>query len=88
MTNRIIVENAVISSKGQITMPKEIRNILGVNSGEKITFVAVDNEVKIVNAASYAMKVLQTEMLGEAIKSGVNSEEDVVKIIKEMRNEE
>lgn len=85
MTERVFTENAVISSKGQITIPKEVRKILGVDNGEKITFVVVDDEVKIVNAASYVMKVLQTEMIGEAAKAGFDSEEDIVSFIKELR---
>ena len=85
MSEKVFIENAVISSKGQITIPKEIRNVLGVDSGEKITFVVVDDEVKIVNAATYAMKVFQTEMIGQAMKAGINSEEDVVALLKEMR---
>ena len=85
MTEKVFTENAVISSKGQLTIPKEIRKVLGVDNGEKVTFVVVGDEVKIVNAAAYAMKVLQTEMIGEATKAGLNSEEDIVSLIKELR---
>jgi len=85
MTERVFTENAVISSKGQLTIPKEVREVLGVDSGEKVTFVVVGDEVKIVNAAAYAMKVLQTEMRGEAEKVGLNSEEDIVSLLRELR---
>ena len=85
MTEKVFIENAVISSKGQITIPKEIREVLGVKNGDKVTFVVIDNEVKLVNSVSYAMKVLQTEMIGEAEKAGFNSEDDIVEFIKEMR---
>ena len=85
MTERVFTENAVISSKGQLTIPKEVRKVLGVDNGEKVTFVVVGDEVKIVNAAAYAMKVLQTEMIGEATKAELNSEEDIVSLIKELR---
>ena len=85
MTERVFTENAVISSKGQLTIPKEVRKVLGVDNGEKVTFVVVGDEVKIVNAAAYVMKVLQTEMIGEATKAGLNSEEDIVSLIKELR---
>ena len=85
MTERVFTENAVISSKGQLTIPKEVRKVLGVDNGEKVTFVVVGDEVKIVNAAANAMKVLQTEMIGEATKAGLNSEEDIVSLIKELR---
>ena len=87
MTERVFTENAVISSKGQITVPKEVRKVLGVDSGEKVTFVVVDDEVKIVNASVYAMRVLQNEMVEEARKAGLTTEEDIVDFIKEMRAE-
>lgn len=87
ITEKVIVENAVISSKGQITIPKEVRDVLGVNYGEKVTFVVINDEVKVVNAAIYAMKVFQTEMLGQANKVDINSEEDVVSLLKKIRSE-
>ena len=85
MTERVFTENATISSKGQLTIPKEVRKVLGVENGEKVTFVVVGDEVKIVNAAAYAMKVLQTEMIGEAAKAGLETEEDIVSLIRELR---
>ena len=85
MAVRVFTENATISSKGQLTIPKEVRKVLGVENGEKVTFVVVGDEVKIVNAAAYAMKVLQTEMIGEAAKAGFETEEDIVSLIKELR---
>ncbi|MBR3354273.1 MAG: AbrB/MazE/SpoVT family DNA-binding domain-containing protein [Oscillospiraceae bacterium] len=85
MAVRVFTENATISSKGQLTIPKEIRKVLGVENGEKVTFVVVGDEVKIVNAATYAMKVLQTEMIGEAAKAGLETEEDIVSLIRELK---
>ena len=32
------LKNAKISKKGQVTIPAEIRNLLGVQSGDYITF--------------------------------------------------
>jgi len=48
-------------------------------------FTVIGNEVRIVNAAAYAMKVLQTEMIDEAAKAGFESEDDIVSFIKELR---
>lgn len=40
---------ATITSKGQITIPKDIRKLLDLNSGDKIDFVVEDSgEVRIV----------------------------------------
>ena len=85
MAVRVFTENATISSKGQLTIPKEIREVLGVEDGEKVTFVVVGDEVKIVNATTYAMKVLQSEMIGDAAKAGLETEEDIVSLIRELR---
>jgi hypothetical protein len=42
----------------------------------------------MMNSTVYAMKVLQNEMTGEAEKAGLNSEEDVDRLIAEIRAEE
>ena len=33
------IDNAKVMSKGQVTIPKDIRDILGVTSGDRITFI-------------------------------------------------
>lgn len=40
-----IQETASLTSKGQITLPKSIRQVLGVEAGDKLTFELRDNEV-------------------------------------------
>lgn len=74
-------------SKGQITIPKDVRTVLGVSNGDRVTFIVEGNIVRLVNSAVYAMQVLQDEMAGEAQRTGLNSEEDVMALVKEMRNE-
>ena len=61
-------DNTKVMSKGQVTIPKNIRQILGVESGDRITFIVEGNTVRIVNSAVYAMQMLQNEMQGEAEK--------------------
>lgn len=84
----IIVENAKVMAKGQITLPKDIRKALGVDTGDRVTLIRQGNQVVMMNAALYAMKVFQKSMDGEAEKAGIHSEEDIDKIISEMRSEE
>ena len=43
--------------------------------------------VEIVNPAIQAMKVIQAEMAGESEKSDLNSEEKILRLVKETRNE-
>ena len=62
MLANTFVDNAKVMAKGQVTIPKDIRDVLGVSSGDRITFIVEGNTVRIVNSAIYAMQVLQQEM--------------------------
>ncbi len=81
------IDNAKIMSKGQVTIPKDVRDVLGVNSGDRVTFIVENNSVRIVNSAIYAMQMLQAEMQGEAERAGIVSEDDVMELVKEVRSE-
>lgn len=84
----ILVDNAKVMAKGQITLPKDIRDVLGVKSGDRVTLIHKDGQVVMMNSAVYAMKTLQSSMIGEAENGGLRSDEDVVDMIMEMRSEE
>lgn len=88
MAINMFVDNAKVMAKGQVTIPKDIREVLGVASGDRITFIVKGNTVRIVNSAIYAMQVLQQEMVGEAERTGLTSEDDVMELVKELRNED
>lgn len=70
MLMNTFVDNAKVMAKGQITIPKDIREVLGVSSGDRVTFIVEGNTVRIVNSAVYAMQMLQKEMAGEAERTG------------------
>lgn len=80
-----VTYSSKVTANGQITIPKDIREILGVTSGDCITFIADSNSVRMVNSAIYAMQVLQSEMTGEAKCSGLCSEDDVAALVAELR---
>lgn len=86
MQANAFVDNAKVMAKGQITIPKDVREILGVSSGDRVSFVVEGNSVRLVNSAVYAMQVLQSEMRGEAERAGLASEEDVMALVKELRD--
>ena len=88
MAVNMFVDNAKVMAKGQVTIPKDIRDVLGVASGDRITFIVEGNTVRIVNSAIYAMQMLQQEMAGEAERTGLTSEDDVMELVKELRNED
>ena len=80
-------DSAKVMSKGQVTIPKDVRQILGVNTGDRITFIVEGDSVRIINSALYAMEILQSQMAGEAAKAGIASEDDVVDLLKDLRAE-
>lgn len=88
MSKKVFVENAKVMAKGQITIPKDVREALGVTNGSRVSFVVSGNNVRIVNSAVYAMEVFRSEMAGEAERAGLTSEEDIMALVKEVRNEE
>ena len=84
----VIVDNAKVMSKGQITIPKDFREALGIGVGDRVTLIKRADEVVMMNAAVYAMKMLQTAMEGEAEKAGIKSDEDITAMIAEIRAED
>lgn len=82
------VDNAKVMSKGQITIPKDIRQVLGVSTGDRVTFIVEGNSIRIVNSAVYAMQMLQSEMRGAATEAEILTEDDVNSLISELRSEE
>ena len=88
MASAVLVENAKVMAKGQVTIPKDIRDILGVTSGDRVTFIVEGNTVRMMNSAVYAMQILQREMAQEAERTGLTTDEAVMNFVKEVRKEE
>ena len=77
---------AKISANGQITVPVEIRRLLGLKSGDKILFLQKrDGEIVISNASSKAIRKAQAAFAGAAEDMGVSDEDDVQVLVDEMR---
>ena len=77
---------AKISSNGQITVPAEIRRLLGLKSGDKILFYQKpDGEVVINNASAKAIYKAQKAFEGIAEQMGVYNEDDVQSLVDEVR---
>jgi AbrB family looped-hinge helix DNA binding protein len=70
----ILVDNAKVMAKGQITLPKDIREALGVGTGDRVTLIRRDDRVIMMNSAIHAMKMLQRAMDDEAEKAGTESD--------------
>ena len=78
---------AKVTSKGQITIPLEIRKKLGIQEGSKILFIEDAGRIYIANSSMEALREAQEAFRGEAERAGLKNEDDVVDLIKEIRNE-
>lgn len=77
---------AKVSANGQITVPVEIRRILGLKSGDKILFFQKqDGEIVVSNASSQAIRKAQAAFTGAAETIGVSSEDDIQALVNEVR---
>lgn len=88
MSEAVFVNDARVMAKGQVTIPKNIRTILGVNTGDRVTFVVDGNEVKVVNSAIYALQRFQEQMKGKGEAAGLYTDEDIANWIMQSRKEE
>ena len=86
MLAKAFIDNAKVMSRGQVTIPKDVREALGISCGDRVSFIVEGNTVRMVNSAVYAMQVLQGEMAGEAERAGLTSDDDVMALVKEMRD--
>ncbi|MBI2971395.1 MAG: AbrB/MazE/SpoVT family DNA-binding domain-containing protein [Candidatus Aenigmarchaeota archaeon] len=74
------MEEAKVSSKGQIVIPKHLRDELGLESGRKVIISRVGKELRLVPKPKDPVKALIE--LGRELKLG-----DMRKEIKEARKE-
>lgn len=82
------IDIAKVTSKGQVTIPKAIRNVLGLRTGDKVLFNEnADGTVTMRNANVQAFKSLRESMEGAAEEAGLETEEDVVAMVREMHAE-
>ncbi len=88
MSTTAFVNDSKVMSKGQVTIPKNVRTVLGINTGDRVTFIVDGSNVRVVNSAIYALMKFQEQMKGAAKDAGFLSEEDVANWITASRREE
>ena len=81
------MELAKITSKGQITLPIAIRRILNLKDGDKVAFIEKNGQYILVNPVSLAVDNVRKAFKGEAERLNLKNEQDVVDLVKEVRNE-
>ena len=87
MSEQAILGSATLMANGQVTIPKAVLEVLGVECGNYVAFIVEGGTVRIVNAAVYALQKFQEEMAGEAERTGLTSDADVAALVEELRQE-
>lgn len=84
------MEVSRVSSKGQVTIPKAIRELLKLNEGDRVAFLEEGGKVMITKASLVALRELQDTISKAADKQGITEEDllnDLERIREEMWNE-
>ena len=81
------MELAKVTSKGQITIPIEIRKKLGIREGDKVLLVEEQGRVIMMNSSMEALRKAQAAFEGEADRLGLKDESDVADLVAELRRE-
>lgn len=81
------MELAKVMSKGQVTIPVNIRKKLNLKEGDKVVFIEKDGNIIIANSAMFSLQKIQASFDGEAERLGLEAEGDVVNLVKEIRSE-
>jgi len=83
----MIFNTAKVMSKGQITLPADIRKNMKLSTGDRVALIYENDRVIMMNPAVFAMETLQKEMAGEWEKAGIHSEDDIMELCREVREE-
>ena len=84
------MEVSRISSKGQITVPKAIRQKLKLDEGDRVAFIEDNGKIVITKACILALRELQKEIGQEAENQGISEEDlqdELEKVREDMWNE-
>ena len=81
------MELAQITSKGQITIPAEIRKKLGIKEGDKILLIEDQGRVILRNSSMEALREAQLTFAGEAERLGRKDERDVSNLMETLYQE-
>ncbi|PST47738.1 AbrB/MazE/SpoVT family DNA-binding domain-containing protein [Bifidobacterium callitrichos] len=79
---------AKVTAKGQITIPADVREAVGIREGDKVVFVRMDDgSVSLRNANLEAIQQAQTGFEGAAEEAGLQNEDDLTDLIKAVRRD-
>ena len=81
------MEQATVTSKGQITIPVRISRRLDIQTGSKVLFFEEGDSVIIKkSSAESALEAIQSVLAPLATEQGILSDDDVLALVAEYRN--
>ncbi len=80
------MEISRLSSKGQVTIPKSIRDMLNLQEGDRVAFVVEQGKVVVTKASLIALQELQQALSQDLVNRG-ETEKDVMKELHVVREE-
>jgi len=83
----MMIESINFKPQRAVTIPEDIYNAFGANTGDKAIITYENGKIQIMNPAVYAMELFQKEMEGEAEKAGLDTEEKIIDFVREIRAE-
>jgi len=81
----MVYNTAKVMSKGQITLPIDMRRKLNLNAGDRVALIYENNRVVMMNPAIHALEEFQKAMMGEAERTELTTEESVIELCREVR---
>ena len=81
------MELAKVMAKGQVTIPISIRKKLNLREGDKVVFIEKDGVIVIANSAMVELQKIGDAFDGEAERLMLQTDEDVVALVKEVRRQ-
>lgn len=79
-----VIEMGTISSKGQVAIPSQIREEMGLEEGSKVLFVLAEDTLLIKRVSTKTFAEI-TKPLKEAAKKAGLKEEDIVDLVHRSR---
>jgi len=70
------MSEATLTSKGQVTIPAEVRKAMGLSAGERVVFTQLDDGTTVMRAKTRSIRDLEG-MLKDAVKQRKVSVDDM-----------
>ena len=84
----MVMDVAKVTAKGQITIPADVREAVGVREGDKVVFVLMDDgTVSIRSSNLEAVRRAQDAFAGAAEEAGPADEGDLSDLIRQVRRD-